>query len=290
MKRSSCASGSSKVPDCSTGFCVAMTRKGTGRRQVLSADGHLALLHGLEHRALHFRRGAVDLIGQQQIGEDRAAVDAELAALLIDDLRADDVGGQHVDGELDALEVEVDGLGDGVDQQRLREAGQPLQQQVAAGEERDHDALDDDILADDDLGDTFADAGDELLRGLRRALRGAGQVVCMMDMGRMGRVIRWQRRSHFEAMPRRSASDMALAPAPKQACSTRLRSLWRSCLLRFLELDQGAGAEPAQQGDDGKAIHIVPAYGRHRAPAVGRSPRPPCGASAKQRAPRQTGR
>ena len=34
MKRSSCASGSSKVPDCSTGFCVAMTRNGVGRRMV----------------------------------------------------------------------------------------------------------------------------------------------------------------------------------------------------------------------------------------------------------------
>ena len=138
-----------------------------GQLQVLAADRDLALLHRLEHRALHLRRGAVDFIGQQQVREDGPVVDAEVAALLVDDLRADDVGRQHVDGELDALEVEVDRLGDGVDEQRLGEAGHALQQQVAAGEQRDHHALDDDILADDDLGDALADAGDELLGGLR---------------------------------------------------------------------------------------------------------------------------
>ena len=31
MKRSSCASGRGKVPSSSTGFCVASTRKGSGR-------------------------------------------------------------------------------------------------------------------------------------------------------------------------------------------------------------------------------------------------------------------
>ena len=30
MKRSSCASGRGKVPCVSTGFCVAMTKKGAG--------------------------------------------------------------------------------------------------------------------------------------------------------------------------------------------------------------------------------------------------------------------
>jgi hypothetical protein len=37
---------------------------------------------------------------------------------------------------------------------------------VAAGEERDHDALDDDVLADDDLADARADVGDELMGSL----------------------------------------------------------------------------------------------------------------------------
>ena len=36
------------------------------------ADGDLLLLHGLQQGALHLGRGAVDLVGQDQVGEDRA--------------------------------------------------------------------------------------------------------------------------------------------------------------------------------------------------------------------------
>ena len=150
------------------------------RRQAhrLSSEGDLALLHGLEHRALHLRRGAVDFVGEEQVREDRAAVDAEVAGLLIDDFRADDVGRQHVDRELDATEVQGDGLRDGVHEERLRQAGHALQEQVPAGEERDHDALDDDVLADDDLADACPDVGDELVGGLHgRGIRMGAHVL-----------------------------------------------------------------------------------------------------------------
>ena len=90
-------------------------------------------------------------------------MNAKLAAFLLDDLRSDDVRGQHVDGELNALEVEVDGLGDGVDEQRLRESWQALQQQMPACEQRDHHALHDDILTNNDLRDTLTNSGDKLL-------------------------------------------------------------------------------------------------------------------------------
>ena len=36
------------------------------------ADGDLVLLHGLEQGRLHLGRRAVDLVGQEQVGEDRA--------------------------------------------------------------------------------------------------------------------------------------------------------------------------------------------------------------------------
>ena len=147
------------------------------RRQAhrLTAEGDFALLHRLEHRALHLRRGAIDFIGEEQVREDRAAVDAEVAGLLVDDFGADDVGRQHVDRELNATEIQVDGLGDRVHEERLRQAGHTLQEQVTAGEERDHDALDDDVLADDDLADARTDVGDELVGGLHG--RGIGRVV-----------------------------------------------------------------------------------------------------------------
>ena len=43
----------------------------------LVADGDLLLLHRFEERTLHFRRSAVDLIREDDIGEDRPLLDRE---------------------------------------------------------------------------------------------------------------------------------------------------------------------------------------------------------------------
>ena len=43
-----------------------------GQLVPLAADGHLPLLHRLEQRRLGLGRGAVDLVGQHDVGEDRA--------------------------------------------------------------------------------------------------------------------------------------------------------------------------------------------------------------------------
>ena len=79
-----------------------------GQRVRLVADGDLALLHRLEQCALHLGRGAVDLVGEQQVGEDRAKMRAKLVVALVEHLRAEDVRRQQVDGELYAAEVQVD--------------------------------------------------------------------------------------------------------------------------------------------------------------------------------------
>ena len=42
-----------------------------GQRVGLPADGDLVLLHGLQQRGLGLGRGAVDLVGQHDVGEDR---------------------------------------------------------------------------------------------------------------------------------------------------------------------------------------------------------------------------
>ena len=44
-----------------------------GQRMPRAADGHLLLLHRLEQRGLRLRRRAVDLVGQDHVGEDRPA-------------------------------------------------------------------------------------------------------------------------------------------------------------------------------------------------------------------------
>ena len=46
----------------------------------LAVDGHLALLHRLEQRRLGLGRRAVDLVGEQEVGEHRPLAQRELAA------------------------------------------------------------------------------------------------------------------------------------------------------------------------------------------------------------------
>ena len=62
----------------------------------LVADRDLALLHHLEERALDLGRRAVDLVGEQQVREDRPERGRELAGLLVVDPRPDEVGRHEV--------------------------------------------------------------------------------------------------------------------------------------------------------------------------------------------------
>ena len=105
------------------------------------------------------------------MGEDRPLAGHELAAPLVVDQRADEVGGQQVGGELDALEVDRERLGQGLDGERLGEAGHALDQHVAAGEQADQQAVEQVVLADDDL----AQLGLDPLEGERLALEVAVQ-------------------------------------------------------------------------------------------------------------------
>ena len=85
MNRSSCDSGSGNVPAKSCGFCVARTKNGSGSGMVVPVDRDLALVHRLEQRGLGARARAVDLVGEQDVREDRALPEDELAAALVVD-------------------------------------------------------------------------------------------------------------------------------------------------------------------------------------------------------------
>ena len=110
------------------------------------ADRHAAFLHRFEQRALHFGRGAIDLISEQQVRENRALMRAKFTLRLIENLRPDDVRRQQVDRELHAAELHVDRPRETVHQERFREPRHPLQQQMPAREKRDEQPLDHRIL------------------------------------------------------------------------------------------------------------------------------------------------
>ena len=109
--------------------------EGLGQDDRLVADGDLPLLHGLQQGALDLGRGAVDLVGQQDAGDDRAGADVERAGGGAVDLGAGQVGGEQVGGELDPPEGEVEGLGQGPDGPGLGQAGHALDQDVPAGQQ-----------------------------------------------------------------------------------------------------------------------------------------------------------
>lgn len=62
---------------------------------------HLPLLHGFEQGALRFWCCPIDLVGQYHLGEDRPGKKSEFGLVPVKNRNTDDVGRQHVAGELD---------------------------------------------------------------------------------------------------------------------------------------------------------------------------------------------
>ena len=130
-----------------------------GHRVGDAVDRHLPLLHALEQRRLRLGRGPVDLVGEHDLGHDRARPELELLGLLVVDREAGHVGGQQVRRELDAPEGAAEAAREGLGQHRLADAGHVLDQQVALAQQRHQRQPHLVVLADDDP----LDVGDDLL-------------------------------------------------------------------------------------------------------------------------------
>ena len=142
------------------------------RCERLLADRHLPLLHHLEQGGLHLRRRPVDLVGEQEVAEDGPEVDVERAVLRPVDARADQVARHQVRGELDPVEGAAEDLGGRLDRERLGQAGDALEQQVAVGEQADEQPLEHRVLAGDDALDLEQRALERLFLARRRRVRG----------------------------------------------------------------------------------------------------------------------
>ena len=135
-----------------------------------AVDRHAVLLHDLQQRGVGLGRRAVDLVGQQQLREDRPGPEAELLRLHVEDRRPGDVGGHQVGGELDAAELAAQHAAQRPHEERLAQAGHALDQHVAVGEQGHQRAQHQFVLADEDLADLGGDAVEEFL-GTSRAVR-----------------------------------------------------------------------------------------------------------------------
>src|SRR5262249_48678891 len=71
-------------------------------------------------------------------------------------------GRHQVDGELDAVEAQIERLGEGADDEGLADPGDPLDERVSTREEGDEDRFDGRLVADDDLRDLTPEGGEGL--------------------------------------------------------------------------------------------------------------------------------
>ena len=98
------------------------------------ADGHLPLLHGFQQGALNFGRGAVDLVGQHEVGKHRTLLDGKLLVLLVVHQGANDVGREQVRGELHPREIAGNRVAQAFDGQGFGQSRHPFQKHVPVGQ------------------------------------------------------------------------------------------------------------------------------------------------------------
>ena len=83
----------------------------------MAAHGAGAFLHRFEQRGLRLGRSAIDLVRQHHVAEDRAVDKGPLTVpggeVFFNDVRAGDVGGHQVRGELNSPERQAQRLRDG---------------------------------------------------------------------------------------------------------------------------------------------------------------------------------
>ena len=86
--------------------------------------------------------------------------DVIFAVLRIVNQRADDVGGQQIGRELDAMKLRLHRRRERADGQRLGQSGHAFEQDVAVGQQADEQPVNELFLADDDVGDFLAQLAD----------------------------------------------------------------------------------------------------------------------------------
>ena len=128
-----------------------------------------AFLHGLEKGCLRLGGCPVDFVGEDDVGKQWPLYKFELPRL-IENFRTDNVARHQVWGELDAIEAQTEGLGDGVDEKGLARPGTPTSKMCPPAKNRGSDLSDHLILAYDDFAN-FGEKGFMLERS-------ASSVIC----------------------------------------------------------------------------------------------------------------
>ena len=137
------------------------------QRISFSIHGDLRFVHGFEQRGLRARRGAVDFVGQNDVGKKRTGTKLKFARVGLVHADAEHIARQKVRSKLHALKSAMKRFRERLRKGGFAYSGNVFNQQVPTGEQRDQRKLN---------GFFFAvnGAGDGALK-LRNDLRGSGR-------------------------------------------------------------------------------------------------------------------
>ena len=99
---------------------------------------------------MHFGGSAVDLIGEDEVGEDGAEFRSKGFLIGVVDHGAEEIGREEIGGELNAGKVGLQGTGEGFDGQGLCKAGDPFKKNMAVTEKADEELVDEVFLSNED--------------------------------------------------------------------------------------------------------------------------------------------
>ena len=115
---------------------------------------HLRFFHDLKESGLGLRRGTVDLIGKDDGGEDRTGTEVPLVVLLVVDIHARNVRGEHVGGELNTRVRARNCCCDRASKSGLSRTGSIFQKKVSPGEHSRQSQANNRFFVQQRLGDT----------------------------------------------------------------------------------------------------------------------------------------
>src|SRR5437868_128173 len=95
---------------------------------------YVAFGHRFKQRGLSFWSGAIDLVGQNYVRENRPGFELERAQLLVEYFEPDYIGREQVGGELNPLKRAIEASSQSLGQCGLADSGDVFDQQVTAGQ------------------------------------------------------------------------------------------------------------------------------------------------------------
>ena len=125
-------------------------QKRLGQAVGFAVHGYLSFFHRFQQGRLHFGRGAVDFVRQHEAVEHGARMEFERAVARHEHVHAEQIGRQHVVGELDALVTQAEHRRQRCGQRGFADAGHVFQQNVSTRQNAGDQLFQNRLFAQDD--------------------------------------------------------------------------------------------------------------------------------------------